>query len=104
MENSDPCGKGPSRGRHVLSDRHTEIALERRSPVVSSHEASLLPPSLMTVDELAVLLNTSKGAVYARHARGGIPGGVRLGRTLRFDPRIIAQWLSANGASAGGQS
>ncbi|MCY1010516.1 helix-turn-helix domain-containing protein [Nannocystis pusilla] len=57
----------------------------------------------MTVEELAVLLRTSKGAVYARHARGGIPGGLRLGRTLRFDPRIIAQWLSAKSASAGGQ-
>ncbi|WAS99570.1 helix-turn-helix domain-containing protein [Nannocystis punicea] len=58
----------------------------------------------MTVEELAVLLRTSKGAVYARHARGGIPGGLRLGRTLRFDPRIIAQWLSAKSASAGGHS
>ncbi|WP_373372119.1 helix-turn-helix domain-containing protein [Nannocystis bainbridge] len=57
----------------------------------------------MTVEELALLLNTSKGAVYARLSRGGIPGAVRLGRTLRFDPRIIAQWLSANSASAGGQ-
>ncbi|WP_373372137.1 helix-turn-helix domain-containing protein [Nannocystis bainbridge] len=56
----------------------------------------------MTVEELALLLNTSKGAVYARLSRAGIPGAVRLGRTLRFDPRIIAQWLSAKSASAGG--
>ncbi|MCY1007056.1 helix-turn-helix domain-containing protein [Nannocystis pusilla] len=57
----------------------------------------------MTVEELAVLLRTSKGAVYARVSRGGVPGVVRLGRTIRFDPRIIAQWLSAKSASAGGQ-
>jgi len=104
VESSDPYGKEPSRGQHVHSDRCAEIAHERRSPAVSSPEASPLPPSLMTTEELAVLLHTSKGAVYARHARGGIPGGVRLGRTLRFDPRIIAQWLSANSASAGGRS
>lgn len=79
------------------------IAPTRPSPDVSSREEVTLPPPLMTVEELAVLLRTSKGAVYARHARGGIPGGVRLGRTLRFDPRVIAQWLSANSASAGGQ-
>lgn len=71
---------------------------------VSSRVDVNLPPPLMTVEELAVLLRMSKGAVYARFARGGIPGGLRLGRTLRFDPRIIAQWLSANSASAGGQS
>ncbi|WP_245913738.1 helix-turn-helix transcriptional regulator [Nannocystis exedens] len=104
MNNSDPYGKEPSRGRHVHSDRRAEISLERRSLAVSSREASSLPPPLMTVEELAALLHTSKGAVYARHARGGIPGGLRLGRTLRFDPRIIAQWLSANSASAGGRS
>ena len=55
-----------------------------------------LPPALMTVEELAALLRTTKGAIYSRHARGGIPGSLRLGRTIRFDPRIIAQWLAAN--------
>lgn len=51
---------------------------------MSSRDALALP-SLMTVEELAELLRTSRGAVYARHARGGIPGALRLGRTLRFD-------------------
>jgi excisionase family DNA binding protein len=93
-------------GRWRLSvpwSRSGTISQERVTAAVSSREALGLPPRLMTVEELAVLLNTSKAAVYARHARGGIPGGLRLGRTLRFDPRIIAQWLSANSASAGGQ-
>jgi len=94
---------GPRR-RHGFSDRRSEIGPEHGSPAVSSRQAPSLPPPLMTVEELALLLGTSKGAVYARHARGGIPGGLRLGRTLRFDPRVIAQWLSANSASAGGQS
>jgi predicted DNA-binding transcriptional regulator AlpA len=80
------------------------ISQERITAAVSSRETPALPPRLMTVEELALLLNTSKAAVYARHARGGIPGGLRLGRTLRFDPRIIAQWLSANSASAGGRT
>ena len=94
---------GPRR-RHGLSDRRSEIDPEHGSPAVSSRQGPSLPPPLMTVEELAVLLRTSKGAVYALHARGGIPGGLRLGRTLRFDPRVIAQWISANSASAGGQS
>ena len=94
---------GPRR-RPASSDIRGAIDHEHGSDGVSSREAAKLPPPLMTVEELAVLLHTSNGAVYARHARGGIPGSIRLGRTLRFDPRVIAQWISANSASAGGQS
>ncbi len=61
-----------------------------------------LPPPLLTVQDLAVLLTTSSSGVYSRVARGQIPGAFRIGRSLRFDRRVIAQWLSANKASAGG--
>ncbi|WP_293270429.1 helix-turn-helix domain-containing protein [Nannocystis sp.] len=61
-----------------------------------------LPPPLLTVQELAVLLSTSSSGIYSRVARGQIPGALRIGRSLRFDPRVIAEWLSANKASAGG--
>lgn len=63
-----------------------------------------LPPPMLTVHDLAVLLATSSSGVYSRVARGQIPGVLRIGRTLRFDPRVVAQWLSANKASAGGLS
>jgi len=56
---------------------------------------------LLTADDLARALATTRGAIYARHARGGIPGGIRLGRTLRFDPEVIDKWITANTASAG---
>ena len=69
---------------------------------VSSLRSLDLPPPLLTVRDLAVLLTTSSSSVYSRVARGQIPGALRIGRTLRFDPRVIAQWLSANKASAGG--
>ncbi|WP_434420171.1 helix-turn-helix domain-containing protein [Nannocystis pusilla] len=104
MEISYPYNIQARRGRPVLSNMREVIGVERHSAEVSSRPAAELPPPLMTVEEVALLLRTSKGAVYARYARGGIPGALRLGRTLRFDPRIIAQWLSANSASAGGQS
>jgi len=61
-----------------------------------------LPPPVLTVQDLAVLLATSCSGVYSRVARGQVPGRLRIGRTLRFDPRVIARWLSANKASAGG--
>jgi len=102
-QNSLPYNIGGWRRPPVSSDRKKAIAREHGSGPVSSPDVLALPP-LMTVAELAVLLQTSKGAVYARHARGGIPGALRLGRTLRFDRRIIVHWLSANSTSAGGQS
>ena len=61
-----------------------------------------LPPPLLTVQDLALLLTTSSSGVYSRVARGQIPGTLRIGRSLRFNARVIAQWLSANKASAGG--
>jgi len=76
------------------------LVSERPGEGSRSSGAFSLPPALMTVEELAVILRTSKGAIYARYARGGIPGGLRLGRTIRFDPRIIAKWLTANGGIA----
>ncbi|MBL9106478.1 MAG: helix-turn-helix domain-containing protein [Myxococcales bacterium] len=57
---------------------------------------------MLTVRELALLLATSSAGVYSRVARGQVPGVLRIGRSIRFDPRVIAQWLSANSASAGG--
>jgi len=78
------------------------ISQEASVSSVSSLRSLDLPPPLLTVRDLAVLLTTSSSGVYSRVARGQIPGALRIGRTLRFDPRVIAQWLSANKASAGG--
>ena len=55
-----------------------------------------LPRPLLTADAVAELLAVTRSAIYARHARGAIPGGVRFGRTLRFDPDIIAAWIAAH--------
>lgn len=89
--------------RYVPLDRRPTILHEHGSGLVNSLESLDVAP-LMTVEELAALLQASKGAIYARLARGGIPGALRLGRTLRFDRRVIVHWLSASRTSAGGQS
>lgn len=102
VENSLPYIKAAP-AKPVRKDRSRAILRECSSGTVSSLDTLEVPP-LMTVEELAILLQTSKGAVYARLARGGIPGALRLGRTLRFDRRVIVHWLSANSTSAGGQS
>lgn len=51
-------------------------------------------PDLLTPDELAALLRTTRKAVYAMIARGQLPGIVRLGRRVLFDRRELLQWLA----------
>ena len=91
-----PRRKGPPTSRK----RATSLDTRPDEGPRAAGEA-ILPPTLMNVADLATLLRTSKSAIYARHARGGIPGSLRLGRSLRFDPRIIARWLAVKGAGAG---
>lgn len=41
-------------------------------------------PELLTVDEVADLLRTTKKAIYLRAERGQLPGVTRLGKRLLF--------------------
>ena len=90
--------------RSVPKDSQRAIPENVVKEDVRSRSELDLPPPVLTVQDLAVLLATSSSAVYSRVARGQIPGAFRIGRSLRFDRRVIAQWLSANKASAGGLS
>ena len=51
-------------------------------------------PELLTPDELAALLRTTRKAVYAMIARGQLPGIVRLGRRVLFDRDELLQWFA----------
>ena len=90
--------------RAVLKDSQRAIPENIVEEGVRSRGALDLPPPVLTVQDLAVLLATSSSSVYSRVARSQTPGAFRIGRSLRFDRRVIAQWLSANKASAGGLS
>lgn len=48
---------------------------------------------LLTVDETAKLLRTSRIAVYAMVARGQVPGVIRLGRRVLFRTQDLLDWL-----------
>jgi excisionase family DNA binding protein len=50
-------------------------------------------PSLLTVDETAALLRTSRRAIYAMVERGQIPGVIRLQRRLLFRADQLVHWL-----------
>jgi excisionase family DNA binding protein len=42
------------------------------------------PPSLLTVEEVAAFLRTTKDAIYHKVERGQLPGVVRMGKRLLF--------------------
>ena len=55
-------------------------------------------PLLLTVDEVADVLRTTRLAVYAMVARDSIPGVTRLGRRVLFRSDDLLRWLDQNRA------
>ena len=56
-----------------------------------------LPP-LLTVDETATLLRTSRKAVYAMAERAQLPGVTRIGRRLLIRSSDLLHWLDQKSA------
>ncbi len=49
--------------------------------------------ALLTPDEVAALLRTTRKAVYAMVERGQLPGVVRIGRRVLVLEADVLQWL-----------
>ena len=63
----------------------------------TTRQASL--PSLLKVDEAAMLLRTTRRAIYAMVERRQIPGVIRLRRRLLFRADQLVFWLDQKCAS-----
>jgi excisionase family DNA binding protein len=50
-------------------------------------------PTLMTVDEAAALLRTTRTAVYVMVARRQLPGITRIGRRVLLRSQDLLDWL-----------
>lgn len=50
-------------------------------------------PMLLTASEVALLLRTSRPAVYAMAERGQLPGVIRVGRRLLVHRVDLLDWL-----------
>lgn len=57
-------------------------------------------PLLLTADEVAVLLRTTRQAIYAMVERGQLPGVTRIGRRLLFRSDDLLDWLRQKSASS----
>ena len=58
------------------------------------------PVPLMTPDEVARVLRTSRAAVYKMQERGQLPGVRRIGRRLLFDRAALLDWKGQNPTSS----
>lgn len=55
---------------------------------------------LLTVDETAELLRTSRSAIYAMVERRQLPGVIRIGRRVLLRRDELVNWLDQNRASS----
>jgi excisionase family DNA binding protein len=62
---------------------------------------SALPVRLMSVQEVAELLQVPVKTIYQWRHRGEGPRPMRLGKYLRFDPADVAAWIEARKACSG---
>jgi excisionase family DNA binding protein len=53
---------------------------------------------LLTVDEVATFLRTTRKAIYVMSERGALPGAVRIGRRLLFGREALLHWLRQKSA------
>lgn len=61
-------------------------------------------PFLVTADEAAALLRTSRKAIYAMAERALLPGATRIGRRLLFRRDDLLSWLDEQRAASPGGS
>ena len=50
-------------------------------------------PLLLTADDVASMLRTTRIAVYAMGARKQLPGITRIGRRILFNRKALLDWL-----------
>ena len=58
------------------------------------------PTTLMSVEDLARLLQVPATTIYQWKHRGEGPKPIRIGRYLRFDPADVARWVEARKAAS----
>ena len=51
---------------------------------------------LLTPQEVADYLRTTRTAVYTMHERQQLPGAVKIGRRLLFRPSALVDWPGQN--------
>lgn len=62
-------------------------------------DETILPPTLLTLRQVARVLGTTEGGVRALVVRGDLPA-IRVGARLRITPEALEKWIAAGGSPA----
>jgi excisionase family DNA binding protein len=89
-------GHGIGGRRRIDGKRRGRPEAVHAGPVVGVRQAAV--PFLLTVDEVAEALRTTRKAVYALIERGHLPGVVRVRRRILVRQSVLLQWLQEKGA------
>lgn len=76
-----------------------EMVIDRLRPFLSGNGKSAGEDALMTIDETAAFLKTSKAQIYqwvnnSQHGLGNFPY-YKAGKLLRFSKKAIIKWLES---------
>ncbi len=93
MTTKKPAKRRGRRAAPLASPRSTPPFTPPGSPPRSAKPERSPLPRLLTVDEVADLLRTSRKAVYTLISRGKLPGVIRLPRRLLIDSADLLHWL-----------
>ncbi len=53
-------------------------------------------PIVLTVEEVSILLRVNRNTIYELFQRGQLPGGRKVGKSIRFSREAMLQWLRGN--------
>lgn len=82
-----------------LSPRHLlRRQGQRLSPRARTRQDAREFPHLFTAAEVAILLRTSRKAIYAMTERGQLPGVTRIGRRVLYRRDDLLRWLEESRA------
>jgi excisionase family DNA binding protein len=83
--------------RALVTGAEHAIHTSRESDDESRHRTQSMPV-LLTVDDAAELLRTTKRAIYAMIERRQLPGIIRIGRRVLFRADELLHWLNQKSA------
>ncbi|MCK9461367.1 MAG: helix-turn-helix domain-containing protein [Proteobacteria bacterium] len=71
---------------------------------IEENDGPCEPPPIATVAEIARYLRVHSNHVYSMFAQGKIPGGKRIGKSIRFRTKTVVEWLESDQAESSGRS
>ena len=80
----------------------TDAAAQGRRRADRRHELAGTLPVLLTVDEAATLLRTTRRAIYAMAERQQLPGVIRIRRRVLLRADDLLNWLDQKRAPSPG--